>query len=147
MISPANHAQEQPCVAATTRSVEEDVKRLADIRASLQDIQRRKSAPAAGVLTPTASTSRFRLPQGSCTPNQRFGENAYPMLHSTGPYFSGDRQQPLAQRDLNREIKVYTKPSCCALCLHILFQNLISSVCLMCMFASSSVWLVTLLLP
>lgn len=97
-----DQAQTQP--GPSTRSVEGDVKRLADIRASLQDIQRRKSAPVGGHLN-TRPLGRLKSQTGSLTPPQRFGENAYSLLHSS-PYLINNRQQPFAQRDLNRDTQV-----------------------------------------
>lgn len=100
-------SQVQPQPGPATRSVEGDVKRLADIRASLQDIQRRKSAPTAGNLG-TESSGRFKSYAGVLTPPQLQGENAYPLLHSSPYLINQNRPQPFAQRDLNSDAKVLT---------------------------------------
>ena len=116
MLSPAalpdNQGQPQP--GPVTRSVEGDVKRLADIRASLQDIQRRKSAPGAANLS-FKSSGRIKSQSGPFTPPHRLGENANPLLQST-PYLAINRPQPFTQRDMNRDIKVFLKAYSCSAC-------------------------------
>lgn len=91
---------------SSTRSVEVDVQRLADIRASLQDIQRRKS----GSPSSAGSAKLFAIRQSAYTssppPSQHSTENMYQPLHAaSGALFPG-RQKPFAQRDLNKEVKV-----------------------------------------
>ena len=91
---------------SANRSVEGDVQRLADIRASLQDIQRRKSAP----LSSPGSAKLTRLRQSShgnpVSPAQHAAENIYQPLHAASSALFPARQQPFAQRDLNKEVKV-----------------------------------------
>ena len=91
---------------APGRSVEVDVQRLADIRASLQDIQRRKSAPAAAAGTSKLSAVRNSVHTSSFAATQQSTENIYQPLHAASSALFPARQQPFAQRDLNKEVKV-----------------------------------------
>jgi len=91
---------------APGRSVEVDVQRLADIRASLQDIQRRKSAPAAAAGISKFSAVRNSVHTSSFSANQQSTENIYQPLHAASSALFPARQQPFAQRDLNKEVKV-----------------------------------------
>ena len=90
---------------APGRSVEVDVQRLADIRASLQDIQRRKSAPAAAAGNSKLPAVR-NVHTSSFSANQQSAENIYQPLHAASSALFPARQQPFAQRDLNKEVKV-----------------------------------------
>ncbi|DBB12970.1 TPA: hypothetical protein ACH3X3_005714 [Trebouxia sp. C0006] len=90
---------------APGRSVEVDVQRLADIRASLQDIQRRKSAPAAAAGISKFSAVCNSVHTSSFSANQQSTENIYQPLHAASSALFPARQQPFAQRDLNKEVK------------------------------------------
>lgn len=91
---------------SSTRSVEVDVQRLADIRASLQDIQRRKSASPSSAGAAKLSAMRQNAYASSISPNQHSTENIYQPLHAASAALFPGRQQPFAQRDLNKEVKV-----------------------------------------
>ena len=88
------------------RSVEVDVQRLADIRASLQDIQRRKSAPAAAAGIPKLAAMQNSIHISSFSANQQSTENIYQPLHAASSALFPARQQPFAPQDLNKEVKV-----------------------------------------
>lgn len=93
---------------SSTRSVEVDVQRLADIRASLQDIQRRKSASPSSTGAAKLSAMRQNAYTSSIPPSQHSTENMYQPLHAASAALFSGRQQPFTQRDLNKEVKVYT---------------------------------------
>ena len=88
------------------RSVEVDVQRLADIRTSLQNIQRRKSAPFASSSSSDLSTVRHGTHASPSSAQQQAAENMFQPLHAASSALFPVKQQPFAQRDLNREIKV-----------------------------------------
>lgn len=99
---------------SSTRSVEVDVQRLADIRASLQDIQRRKSASPSSTGAAKLSAMRqtaYTSSIGISAPMQHSTENMYQPLHAASAALFPGRQQPFTQRDLNKEVKV-----CNAIC-------------------------------
>lgn len=89
-----------------TRSVEVDVQRLADIRASLQDIQRRKSASPSSTGAAKLSAMRQNAYTSSIPSSQHSTENMYQPLHAASAALFPGRQQPFTQRDLNKEVKV-----------------------------------------
>ena len=91
---------------SSSRSVEVDVQRLADIRASLQDIQRRKSASPNSAGPTKLSALRQSIYASSTPPSQHSVENMYQPLHAASSALFPARQQPFAQRDLNKEVKV-----------------------------------------
>ena len=91
---------------SSSRSVEVDVQRLADIRASLQDIQRRKSASPNSTGPAKLSALRQSIYASSTPPSQHSVENMYQPLHTASSALFPARQQPFAQRDLNKEVKV-----------------------------------------
>ena len=101
--SPNTGPPQQP---AHGRSVEVDVQRLADIRASLQDIQRRKSAPPASSGTSKLSAMRTNTYRSSFSASQHTAENMYQPLHAARPAILQGPQQPFAPRDLNKDVKV-----------------------------------------
>lgn len=88
---------------SSSRSVEVDVQRLADIRASLQDIQRRKAVSPNSAGAAKLSALRQSAYANSTPPIQHSAENMYQPLHAA---LFPARQQPFAQRDLNKEVKV-----------------------------------------
>ena len=92
---------------SSSRSVEVDVQRLADIRASLQDIQRRKSAPLATSSSSKLSAMQQSAYSSSISARHQTPENVYQPLHAASPALFPARQLPFAQRDLNKEVKVY----------------------------------------
>ena len=89
-----------------TRSVEVDVQRLADIRASLQDIQRRKSGSSSSAGAAKLPAMRQSPYTSSIPPTQHSSENMYQPLHAASAALFPGRQQPFMQRDLNKEVKV-----------------------------------------
>lgn len=91
---------------SNTRSVEVDVQRLADIRASLQDIQRRKSGSPSSAGAAKLFATRQSTYSSSMPSSQHCTENMYQPLHAASAALFPDRQQPFTQRDLNKEVKV-----------------------------------------
>lgn len=92
--------------SSSTRSVEVDVQRLADIRASLQDIQRRKSGSPSSAGAAKLSALRQSAHTNSIPSSQHSTENMYQPLHAASAALFPGRQQPFTQRDLNKEVKV-----------------------------------------
>ena len=90
----------------STRSVEVDVQRLADIRASLQDLQRRKSTPPSNTGAAKLSAQRHSVYASSISPQQQASENMYQPFQAASSTVLPARQQPFAPRDLNKDIKV-----------------------------------------
>ena len=88
------------------RSVEVDVQRLADIRASLQNIQRRKSAPVTDAGASRLSAMRQSAYGSPVASHQQAAENMYQPLHAASSALFPAKQQPFTQRDLNKEVKV-----------------------------------------
>ena len=99
-------SQAVPQQPAAGRSVEVDVQRLADIRASLQDIQRRKSASPATASNSKLSAMRNSAFTSSFSASQQTTENTYMPLHAASSALFPARQEPFAQRDMNKEVKV-----------------------------------------
>lgn len=117
-----------------TRSVEGDVQRLADIRASLQDIQRRKSAPLSSSGSAKLTAVRQSLHANPISPVHHAAENIYQPLHAASSALYSARQQPFAQRDLNKEVKVQSAagPTDQLIAWFMPVASIIPSVCLIC---------------